>query len=74
MLQNIGLTEDEIFDGVCEEGKIRGVGSEPLFFELIDEMVEDLRIEGALHSEQNIEGIAEHLKRRFSEYQDRLVA
>ncbi|MFA6018472.1 MAG: hypothetical protein WCT28_01465 [Patescibacteria group bacterium] len=73
MMQNIEFSEEELFETICDEGRIQGIVDEPAYFDLVDEIIEDLRRESELGSDQNLEGHAEHLKTRFSEYQARLV-
>lgn len=73
MENSIGLSEEELFETVVEEALMQGVSDEPAFFDLIDEIIEDLRGEGELDTDQNLDGHATHLKARFAEYQDRLL-
>lgn len=71
MMKNIEFNEEELFETVVEEGIIQGVADQPAYFDLIDEIIEDLRREGELDDDQNLEAHAEHLKARFPEYQAR---
>lgn len=71
MTQNIEFNEEELFETIVEEGLMQGVVEEAAFFDLVDEIIEDLRREAELSDDQNLEGHAEHLKARFREYQKR---
>lgn len=65
--------EEELFETVCEEGAMQGVVEQPAYFDLVDEIIEDLRSEAELDTDQNLDMHADHLKARFAEYQSRLV-
>ena len=68
------FNEEELFETVVEEGAMQGIVDEPAYFDLVDEIIEDLRREGELDTDQNLDNHADHLKARFSEYQSRLVS
>lgn len=65
--------EEELFETICEEGVIQGIVEESAYFDLVDEIIEDLRRESELDDDQNLQGHAEHLKTRFAEYQSRIA-
>ncbi len=67
------FSEEELFDTICDEAALQGVADEGAFFDLIDEIIEDLRRESELDTDQNLEGHAEHLKTRFAEYLNRIA-
>ncbi len=71
MTENILFNEEELFETVVEEGLIQGVVDQPAYFDLIDEIIEDLRREAELGDDQNLELHAENLKARFAEYMTR---
>ena len=73
MMQNIEFSEEELFETICEEGAMQGVAEEPAYFDLVDEIIEDLRRESELGDDQNLQGHADHLKARFAEYQARIA-
>ena len=73
MTENISFNEEELFETVVEEGIIQGVVDQPAYFDLIDEIIEDLRREAELGDDQNLELHAENLKARFPEYLARQV-
>lgn len=66
--------EEELFETVCEEGALQGIVEQPAYFDLVDEIIEDLRSEAELDTDQNLDMHADHLKARFAEYQSRLVS
>ncbi len=71
MTQNIEFNEEELFETIVEEGLMQGIVDETAYFDLVDEIIEDLRREAELNDDQDLEGHADHLKARFSEYQSR---
>lgn len=73
MMENISFNEEELFETVVEEGRIQGVVDQPAYFDLIDEIIEDLRREAELGDDQNLELHAENLKARFAEYMTRHI-
>jgi hypothetical protein len=73
MMQNIEFSEEELFETICEEGAMQGIADEPAYFDLVDEIIEDLRRESELDDDQNLQGHADHLKTRFSEYVARIA-
>lgn len=68
MMKNIAFNEEELFETVVEEGIIQGIIDQPAYFDLIDEIIEDLRREAELGDDQNLDLHAENLKARFPEY------
>lgn len=73
MTQNLEFSEEELFETICEEGAMQGIGDESAYFDLVDEIIEDLRRESELDDDQDLEGHAAHLKARFAEYQSRIA-
>jgi hypothetical protein len=73
MIKPLTFSEEELFETIVEEGIAQGVVDEPAYFDLIDEIIEDLRREAELNDDQNLQGHADHLKSRFAEYQSRIA-
>ena len=73
MMQNIEFSEEELFETICEEGALQGIADEPAYFDLVDEIIEDLRRESELGDDQNLQAHADHVKSRFVEYQARIA-
>lgn len=73
MTQNIEFSEEELFETICEEGAMQGVAAEAAYFDLVDDIIEDLRRESELGDDQNLQGHADHLKTRFAEYEARIA-
>lgn len=73
MMQASDFSEEELFETICEEGAMQGVADETAYADLVDEILEDLRREAELGTDQNLEGHAEHLKARFAEYISRIA-
>lgn len=72
MIENLTFSVEDLFEEVVSAGVEQGVNEETAYFDLVDTVLEEHRGLGELHDDQNLDGHADVVKARFSEYMKRL--
>lgn len=72
-MRNIAFSEEELFEAIVSEGIAQGVNNKEAYDELVDGIITDRLRVGELHDDQNLDGVADRLKERWQEFEERIV-
>ncbi len=72
MVENLALSNQELFEEVVERGLAEGAADREAYEGIVDDVLEQHREWMELHDDQNLEEKEEDLKSRWPEYEQRL--
>lgn len=72
MDESLHSSTQELFEEVVNRGIAEGVTTQEGYVGLVDMVIEDHRMVGELHDDQNLEGYEDVLEARWPEYLERI--